>query len=132
MNCPICLKKLVHTIDRDGMSDYSCSVAIEMRSPNDNDYSNEYSYAEKHYNKYWSFNGYYVEAAIIPPYKIYNHFKHTEFQKPYSSIWKFTPVKDNSKRKAWSFQEVLTLPNILTILPYKRMQERLKTLLVFS
>lgn len=129
MNCPVCQNKLTVTM-YNYMPEYRCHFAFDIPGVWNN----------THYSKslrgYSLGQTYYVEEATIPPYRITNHFVNHDTKKPYCIIEKLTPKypdpKDPEYGHLQKFKEAIQLPYILEIKSYKKMQERLKSILVFS
>lgn len=129
MDCPICQNKITVVIRENYMPEMTCR----------SDHNIDGTWESFHYSKmirgYSIGSGYYIEEAIIAPYKVTNHFVNNEVIKPYCIIDKLVTKYENPSPglehyKAW--KGVITLPYTLEIKPYKKMQERLKSILVFS
>ena len=129
MICPICLKKCRTQISvHDNVPEFHCDSMVIPDPPGNREYP--------HYTKYdvWGANAnHYQEEAIILPFKVINYYSNNEYTKPHCDIYKWKYV-DNSygSSKHWTWVKILTFPSILEILPYKKMRNRLKNIVLFS
>lgn len=125
MKCPICGTNTYVAYDAYGnCSMFRCPILMCLE-PNNKEFC--------HYEKYetWERSSVYEEHAIALPFKVINHFINDGFRKPYCVIYKYS-IKNNKWGQYGDFDEVLRLPMILEIMPYKKMQNRIKTLVLLS
>lgn len=132
MICPLCLKKCRTQVSKeDDIPEFHCNSIVVPDPPGNKEYS--------HYTKcdVWGITSiHYQEEAIILPFKVINYFSNTDYSKPRSEIYKYKLTDHTSwygtTYKAWGWIKILDLPYILEILPYKKMQNRLKNIMLFS
>lgn len=114
-----------------GYFDYTCPSEITPDPPGTRSHS--------HYIKRWisdysrgsaGVQHYYEEQAIVMPFMIRNYYTHTDFKRPFCLVDKYTYEKGRTPK--FYFKQVTRLEHIVEVLPYKKMQSRLKTVVLFS
>jgi hypothetical protein len=126
MKCPICGNNAYVEYDAYGNCPmFRCPLLMSLE-PNNKEVS--------HYEKYetgWEGTSAYEEHIIALPYKVVNHYVNDGLRRPYSVIYKYV-IKNGKWGPYGNFDEVTRLEMILEALPYKKMQNRLKTLILLS
>lgn len=126
MKCPICDASIYTRYDAYGQApSFSCPNIISLE-PNGTIVS--------HYEKYetgWEGISAYEEHAIALPYKVINNYHNYGTRKPYCIIMKYEIQKTNWGLRG-AFNEIFRLDMILEISNYKKMQNKIKTLIIMS
>jgi hypothetical protein len=125
MRCPLCDRKIPAIPGYDGHGpSFQCTSEVIPDPPG--------TMSVSHYTKDCMYDSSYEEEAIVLPFKIINYFTNTDYRKPRSEIHKYQLKDVQYIGKRWTWVKIMDLPYILEILKYKRMQNRLKNILLFS
>lgn len=122
MNCPLCGTKTIVQMSLDGFPSYRCPITVT---------SDQDGKVHNHYIKESKWDGFYEEEAILLPYRVTNQYRNTDYASPLCHIAKYEFYQDSNWR-FWHFKRIMGLTYTLDILPYKRMRNRLKNIILFS